>query len=77
MTAKPILPGLGLKSSGAAGLVLSVLFGVVFALVVTPKGFVAGTSSYWHTQVEDIASIFRYIAYLRAPWYCRSGHPPR
>ncbi len=69
MTAKPILPGLGLKSSGAAGLVLSVLFGVVFALVVTPKGFVAGTSSYWHTQVEDIAQYLSgYIAYLRAPW---------
>lgn len=69
MTAKPILPGLGLKSSGAAGLILSVLFGAVFALVVTPKGFVAGTSSYWHTQVEDIAQYLSgYIAYLRAPW---------
>jgi hypothetical protein len=52
-----------------AGLVLSVLFGVIFALVITPRGFIAGTSSYWHTQVEDIAQYLSgYIAYLKAPW---------
>ncbi len=67
--AGPFLPNLGLKSSGAAGLLASVLFGIVFALVVTPRGFLAGTSSYWHTQVEDIAQYYSgYLAYLRAPW---------
>ncbi len=67
MTVRPALSGW--KSSGAAGLVLSVLFGAAFALAVTPKGFIAGTSSYWHTQVEDIAQYYSgYLAYLRAPW---------
>lgn len=57
------------KSSGVAGLGLSVLFGMVFVRVVTPRGFIAGTSSYWHTQVEDIAQyISGYLAYLHAPW---------
>jgi hypothetical protein len=69
MRSKPILPDLGLKSSGIAGLILSTVFGVAFVLVVTPKGFIAGTSSYWHTQVEDIAQYYSgYLAYLRAPW---------
>lgn len=69
MTHKPILTGLGLKSSGIAGFVLSVVFGAIFAMVVTPKGFIAGTSSYWHTQVEDIAQYLSgYLAFMRAPW---------
>jgi hypothetical protein len=69
MSFKPILPGLGLKTSGIAGLVLSTMFGVIFVVVVTPKGFISGTSSYWHSQVEDIAQYYSgYLAYQRAPW---------
>lgn len=69
MPAITTLRSLGLKSSGAVGLVLSVLFGVLYAFVVTPKGFIAGTSSYWHTQVEDIAQYLSgYLAYIHAPW---------
>ena len=69
MIARPLLPGFRLKPSGMAGLVLSVLFGMVFVRVVTPHGFIVGASSYWRTQVEDIAQYLSgYIAYMRAPW---------
>jgi hypothetical protein len=69
MPAIATLRSVGLKSSGPVGLVLSVLFGALFAFVVTPRGFIAGTSSYWHTQVEDIAQYLSgYLAYLNAPW---------
>lgn len=69
MSRKLSLSKFELKSSGIAGLVLSVLFGAVFARVITPRGFIAGTSSYWHTQVEDIAQYLSgYLAYMKAPW---------
>lgn len=58
-----------LKSNGAAGLFLSGLFGLLFIMILTPHGFLAGTSSYWQTQVEDIGQYQSgFTAYVRSPW---------
>lgn len=52
-----------------AGLACSVLFAILFVNVITPRGFLSGTSSYWQTQLEDIAQYYSgYIAYMKAPW---------
>ena len=57
------------RSSGLAGCFAASLFGVLWAVIATPHGFIAGTASYWHTQVEDIAQYYSgYLAYLHAPW---------
>lgn len=52
-----------------AGFVLSSIFGGVFLWLVTPEGFILGVSSYWQTQLEDIAQYLSgYRAYMSGPW---------
>ena len=54
---------------GGYGLALSALFGLLFALIITPHGFLDGTASYWQTQVEDIGQYQSgFTAYIRSPW---------
>ena len=56
-------------ASGGYGLALSALFGLLFALIITPPGFLDGTASYWQTQVEDIGQYQSgFTAYIRSPW---------
>ncbi len=56
-------------ASGPYGLLLSGLFGFLFALIVTPSGFLDGSASYWQTQVEDIGQYQSgFTAYLHSPW---------
>lgn len=58
-----------MKSAGVAGFALSGLFGLLFVLILTPHGFLAGTSSYWQTQVEDIGQYQSgFTAYVNSPW---------
>lgn len=65
-----LTPGRSLPAaSGPAGLVLSALFGLLFVMILTPHGFLAGVSGYWQTQVEDIGQYQSgFTAYMRAPW---------
>lgn len=65
-----VMPRVALPAaSGAFGLVLSAIFGLLFALILTPSGFMEGTSTYWQTQVEDIGQYQSGMtAYVRSPW---------
>lgn len=59
------------------GAALASLFGVAFFFAVTPSGFVAGTSSYWQTQIEDITQYMSgYKAFVAAPWTLPLLHIP-
>ncbi|SFV26750.1 hypothetical protein SAMN05216456_0100 [Devosia crocina] len=52
-----------------AGFVFSCVFGALFCWLITPPGFIAGVSSYWQTQLEDIAQYLSgYKAFMAAPW---------
>ncbi|WIJ24039.1 DUF6311 domain-containing protein [Devosia sp. RR2S18] len=51
------------------GFIASCVVGGIFLWLITPPGFILGVSSYWDTQLEDIAQyISGYRAYMAAPW---------
>jgi hypothetical protein len=66
---RPALKALNDRKVDLAGFVLSCLLGAVFLWLITPTGFIRGWSSYWQTQLEDIAQYMSgYRAYISAPW---------
>lgn len=58
------------RSSGAAGLVMSLLVAFAFCFYMLPAGFVPGTSSFWEVQNEDITQyVSGFRAYVQSDWH--------
>ena len=61
--------GIKLDSTGRAGLLLALAIGSWFVWRYFPAGFVAGTSSYWMTEVDDVTQYFSgFNAFFSAPF---------
>ncbi|WP_060482516.1 DUF6311 domain-containing protein [Pseudomonas sp. NBRC 111119] len=60
---------LKLDSTGRAGFAVALAIGVFFVLRHFPAGFVAGTSSYWQVEVNDVTQYFAgFNAFFKAPF---------
>lgn len=55
-----------LQSDSFAGLLFSIVFALIYIMIIFPKGFITGTSSYWLTQQEDVT---QYIAGFNVYFY--------
>ncbi|POP74246.1 DUF6311 domain-containing protein [Pseudomonas syringae] len=61
--------GFKLDSTGRAGLAVALAIGFLFVWRYFPAGFVAGTSSYWSTEVDDVTQYFAgFNAFFKAPF---------
>jgi hypothetical protein len=61
--------GFKLDSTGRAGFSVALAIGLLFVWRYLPAGFVAGTSSYWMTEVDDVAQYFSgFNAFFNAPF---------
>ncbi|WP_323615317.1 DUF6311 domain-containing protein [Pseudomonas putida] len=61
--------GLKLDSTGRAGLAVALAVSIFFVLRYFPVGFIAGTSSYWLTEVDDVTQYFAgFNAFFNAPF---------
>lgn len=61
--------GIKLDSTGRAGFLLALAIGSFFVWRYFPAGYVAGTSSYWLTEVDDVAQYFSgFNAFFSAPF---------
>ncbi|MGE1084313.1 DUF6311 domain-containing protein [Pseudomonas shirazensis] len=61
--------GLKLDSMGRAGFAFALAFGVFFVLRYFPLDFIAGTNSYWQTEVDDVTQYFAgFNAFFNAPF---------
>lgn len=61
--------GFKLESTGRAGLTVAFAIGLLFVWRYFPPGFVAGTSSYWLTEVDDVTQYFAgFNAFFQAPF---------
>lgn len=61
--------GFKLDSTGKAGFAVALAIGLFFVWRYFPAGFVAGTSSYWTTEVDDVAQYFSgFNAFFNAPF---------
>lgn len=60
---------LKVDSTDKIGLIFAASIGVFFVLRYFPAGFIAGTSSYWLTEVEDVTQYFAgFNAFFNAPF---------
>lgn len=58
-----------LDSTGRAGFAVALAIGLLFVWRYFPAGFVAGTSSYWLTEVDDVTQYFSgFNAFFTAPF---------
>jgi hypothetical protein len=58
-----------LDSTGRAGFAVALAIGLLFVWRYFPPGFVAGTSSYWLTEVDDVTQYFAgFNAFFNAPF---------
>lgn len=56
------------SSTGPLGLLLAMLIAAVFVYRYFPEGFIAGTSSYWLTETDDVTQyIAGFNAYFHSP----------
>lgn len=61
--------GFKLESTGRAGFAVALAIGLLFVWRYFPAGFVAGTSSYWSTEVDDVTQYFAgFNAFFSAPF---------
>ncbi|MEE5104787.1 DUF6311 domain-containing protein [Pseudomonas alliivorans] len=61
--------GFKLESTGRAGFAVALAIGLCFVWRYFPAGFVAGTSSYWSTEVDDVTQYFAgFNAFFSAPF---------
>lgn len=61
--------GFKLESTGRAGFAVALAIGLLFVWRYFPPGFVAGTSSYWLTEVDDVTQYFAgFNAFFQAPF---------
>lgn len=61
--------GFKLDSTGRAGFAVALAIGLLFVWRYFPPGFVAGTSSYWLTEVDDVTQYFAgFNAFFQAPF---------
>ena len=63
------MTGFKLDSTGRAGFTVALAIGLLFVWRYFPPGFVAGTSSYWLTEVDDVTQYFAgFNAFFQAPF---------
>lgn len=63
------MTGFKLDSTGRAGFAVALAIGLLFVWRYFPPGFVAGTSSYWLTEVDDVTQYFAgFNAFFKAPF---------
>jgi hypothetical protein len=61
--------GFKLDSTGRAGFAVALAMGLLFVWRYFPSGFIAGTSSYWLTEVDDVTQYFAgFNAFFQAPF---------
>ncbi|HEX8593762.1 MAG TPA: DUF6311 domain-containing protein [Pseudomonas sp.] len=62
--------GFKFESTGRAGFAVALAIGLLFVWRYFPPGFVAGTSSYWSTEVDDVTQYFAgFNAFFNAPFH--------
>lgn len=62
--------GFKFESTGRAGFAVALAIGLLFVWRYFPPGFVAGTSSYWSTEVDDVTQYFAgFNAFFSAPFH--------
>lgn len=69
MTTKA-LPRSVFKPNGVGGLFFSLLFSLLYLAWAFPQGFIAGTSSFWQMQNQDITQyVSGFTVFFSEPWH--------